>query len=181
MYRKTTMGLLLTAILCIQGVKAQYYAVSTNLAGWATTNLNLEASVSLSRRVSLHLPVQYNPFVFSAGRRFQNLTLAPGLRYWFEGLHRKGFAGVHLLASRYHAGNLWDKFRYDGRALGAGLSLGYAYPLGERWRFEWEAGGGMLRADHDKYRCKPCGAFLGHESGFYFVPTRVAANMVYQF
>jgi hypothetical protein len=172
---------LLCALTAGQAAAQQYHSLSTNLAGWASASINLEASLSLGRQVSLHLPLRYNPFVFSGGRRFQHLTVTPGLRYWPGGLYRKGFAGFHLLASRYHAGNLWNKFRYDGMALGAGLSVGYAYRLSERWRFEWEVGAGMLWADYDKYHCKPCGAFLGHESGFRFVPTRVAANIVYLF
>jgi hypothetical protein len=111
----------------------------------------------------------------------QQLSVLPGLRYWWDGLQRGGFVGVHLLASRYHAGKLWDQFRYDGLAAGAGFTLGYAYSLSDRWRFEWELGASLLWADYNKYRCKPCGAFLGHYRGYRFVPTRAAANLVYQF
>jgi hypothetical protein len=173
--------LLLCTLTAGEAIAQPYHSLSTNLAGWATASINLEGSISIRRKASLHLVTQYNPFVFSEGRRFQNLTLMPGVRYWFEGLHRKGFAGFHLLSSRYHVGNLWDKYRYDGFALGAGLSLGWAYRLDKRWRFEWEVGGGALWTDYDKYRCKPCGAFLGHEAGFHLVPTRVAANIVHLF
>ncbi|MDR1919027.1 MAG: DUF3575 domain-containing protein, partial [Tannerellaceae bacterium] len=75
MDRKTTMGLLLAAFLFSQGVKAQYYTLSTNLAAWAVGSINLEASASLGRKVSLHLPLQYNPFVLGGGRRVQHLTV----------------------------------------------------------------------------------------------------------
>ena len=47
------------------GVSAQSYSLRTNVLGLATTNLNLEASMTLGRKWSLHLPVQYNPFRFS--------------------------------------------------------------------------------------------------------------------
>lgn len=43
-------------------VSAQSYSLRTNVIGLATTNLNLEASMTLNRKWSLHLPVQYNPF-----------------------------------------------------------------------------------------------------------------------
>lgn len=64
------------------GVSAQSYSLRTNVLGLATTNLNLEASMTLGRKWSLHLPVQYNPFRFSKNRQFRNLYVAPGVRYW---------------------------------------------------------------------------------------------------
>mgnify|MGYP000199465204 CR=1 FL=1 len=63
---------------------AQFYSARTNLsrAGERATS-NLEGSMTLNRRWSLHLPVQYNPFVFKDNRQFRNLTVMPGVRYWF--------------------------------------------------------------------------------------------------
>lgn len=51
-------------------VSAQSYSLRTNVIGLATTNLNLEASMTLNRKWSLHLPVQYNPFKFGVTRNF---------------------------------------------------------------------------------------------------------------
>ena len=50
---------------------AQFYSARTNLIGLATGNINLEGSMTLNRRWSLHLPVQYNPFVFKDNRQFR--------------------------------------------------------------------------------------------------------------
>lgn len=63
-------------------VSAQSYSLRTNVIGLATTNLNLEASMTLNRKWSLHLPVQYNPFKFGRNRQFRNFYAAPGVRYW---------------------------------------------------------------------------------------------------
>ena len=38
---------------------AQFYSARTNLIGLATGNINLEGSMTLNRRWSLHLPVQF--------------------------------------------------------------------------------------------------------------------------
>ena len=57
-------------------VSAQSYSLRTNVIGLATTNLNLEASMTLNRKWSLHLPVQYNPFKF--GRNRWNLEWEAG-------------------------------------------------------------------------------------------------------
>ena len=51
--------ILLFAVLATTA-KAQFYSVKTNLLGLATTNLNVEAGISVHRNWSLHLP-GYSP------------------------------------------------------------------------------------------------------------------------
>lgn len=80
---------------------AQFYSARTNLIGLATGNINLEGSMTLNRRWSLHLPVQYNPFVFKDNRQFRNLTVMPGVRYWFVESYSNFFVGMNTLASGY--------------------------------------------------------------------------------
>ncbi|WP_085537246.1 DUF3575 domain-containing protein [Massilibacteroides vaginae] len=178
-----TKHLLFTLLLCFSfsGAKAQFYSASTNVIGLATTNINAELSMTLNRTWSLHVPVQYNPFVFSENRRFQNLTVMPGVRYWLRETYAGSFFGMYAIASRYHVGNIWDDYRYDGKAFGAGLSYGKAYTLSPRWNFEWEIGAGVVWADYEKFACKKCGVRLGKENGVYFIPTKVAASLIYLF
>ena len=76
---------------------AQFYSARTNLIGLATGNINLEGSMTLNRRWSLHLPVQYNPFVFKDNRQFRNLTVMPGVRYWFVESYSTFFVGMNTL------------------------------------------------------------------------------------
>ena len=103
---------------------AQFYSIKTNLLGWATTNMNVEAGMTLNRKLSLHLPITYNPFVFKNNKRMQNLTVQPGVRYWFLESYVHGFIGVNGIASTYHLSD--KKYRYEGDAYGLGLSYGYA-------------------------------------------------------
>ena len=56
-------------LACGLAVSAQSYSLRTNIIGLATANLNLEASMTLDRKWSLHLPLQYNPFKFSKNRQ----------------------------------------------------------------------------------------------------------------
>ena len=62
---------------CALAVSAQSYSLRSNILGLTTTNLNLEASMTLNRKWSLHLPVQYNPFKFGSNRQFRNFYAAP--------------------------------------------------------------------------------------------------------
>ena len=139
---------------------AQFYSARTNLIGLATGNINLEGSMTLNRRWSLHLPVQYNPFVFKDNRQFRNLTVMPGVRYWFVESYSNFFVGMNTLASGYSIGRIWNKKRYEGEGYGIGLSIGKAYPLSKTWNIEWELGGAAVWARYNEYRCRECGAFL---------------------
>ena len=160
---------------------AQFYSARTNLIGLATGNINLEGSMTLNRRWSLHLPVQYNPFVFKDNRQFRNLTVMPGVRYWFVESYSNFFVGMNTLASGYSIGRIWNKKRYEGEGYGIGLSIGKAYPLSKTWNIEWELGGAAVWARYNEYRCRECGAFLGRKHGWYLIPSRVALNMIYLF
>ena len=160
---------------------AQFYSARTNLIGLATGNINLEGSMTLNRRWSLHLPVQYNPFVFKDNRKSRNLTVMPGVRYWFVESYSNFFVGMNTLASGYSIGRIWNKKRYEGEGYGIGLSIGKAYPLSKTWNIEWELGGAAVWARYNEYRCRECGAFLGRKHGWYLIPSRVALNMIYLF
>ena len=77
---------------------AQFYSARTNLIGLATGNINLEGSMTLIRRWSLQLPGQYNPFVFKDNRQFRNLTVKPGVRYWYVESYSKILVRLNTLA-----------------------------------------------------------------------------------
>ena len=163
-------------------VSAQSYSLRTNVIGLATTNLNLEASMTLNRKWSLHLPVQYNPFKFGRNRQFRNFYAAPGVRYWLLESYMGGFIGMYGTAGTYSVGKLFgNKYRYEGEGYGVGLSIGKAYQIGRRWNLEWEAGAGAVWLAYDKYLCKRCGDLVGQEYGWHFLPTRAALNVVYLF
>lgn len=175
---------LLLSLFCgaVLSVSAQSYSLRTNVLGLATTNLNLEASMTLSKKWSVHLPVQYNPFKFSNNRQFRNLYVAPGVRYWLLQSYIGGFVGLYGTAGTYSVGNLFgNKYRYEGESYGVSLSVGKAYQLSKSWNFEWEIGAGALWMDYDKYICKRCGDLIEHKREWRLLPTRAALNLVYLF
>ena len=67
-----------------------------------TGNLNAEFGMTLNKKFSLHLPVQYNPFIYSKSNntKFQNLTVLPGVRYWFRDVSFK-YPGSEAYALRH--------------------------------------------------------------------------------
>lgn len=177
---KRILLLFFVAVFAI-GARAQFYSLKTNLLGLATTNLNIEGGVSIHRNWSLHLPINYNPWVFSKNKRFQNITVEPGIRYWFLESFSQSFIGFQALYSRYHVGGIFSDYRYDGWGVGGGFSYGYSKVLNKRWNIEFEAGIGVMWADWKKYLCKSCGALQGDGQKLYVIPTKAAVSLVYLF
>lgn len=180
--KKTKLFALALFCFATKVVFAQSYSLRSNLIGLATTNLNAEVSMTLNKKWSLHVPVQYNPFKFSKNRQFRNFYIAPGVRYWFLQSYIGGFVGIYGTAGTYSIGNiLGNKYRYEGDAYGISLSFGKAYQLSRNWDLEWELGAGALWLAYDKYRCKRCGDLVNSKHMWTFLPTRAALNFVYLF
>lgn len=172
------------AIFASGQMKGQTFSVRTNAVGLCTGNLNLEPSFAWgkSRRWSAQLPLQFNPFIGDDNKKFLNFTIQPGVRYWLLESYVKTFVGANLIYSNYHMGNIFNnKYRYEGKAFGAGISLGYAKPIFPKWNIEVEAGIGMVKADYTKYLCKKCGKKIGDYNRFMVVPTKISASIVYLF
>lgn len=166
--------------IAVTSAKAQFYSVKTNLLGLATTNLNVEGGVSIHRNWSLHLPINYNPWVFNKNKRFQNITIQPGVRYWFLESFSHSFIGLHSMYSRYHIGG-FNKYRYDGYGAGAGLSYGYSMILNKKWNLEFEGGVACLWTKYTKYECKKCGTPQNDFEGIRIIPSKIAVSLVYLF
>ncbi len=174
--------ILVSLLLLPWTVSAQFYSLRTNVAALATGNLNAEFSMTLNRKWSVHLPLQYCPFKFNANRQWRNIYTSPGVRYWLRESYTGGFIGLHGVAAVYSVGGLFgNKFRHEGEGYGAGLSIGHAYALAKRWNLEWELGGGPVWLAYDKYACRHCGGWKARESGWYLLPTKLAFNVVYLF
>ena len=165
--------------LCSTQVRAQFYSLSTNIPVLAATTLNMELSMTLDRKYSMHLPVYYNPFVFSDNKKLQNFTVLPGIRSWVLESYNGGFFGTNAIGSKYHF--TWQDRRYEGQAYGAGISAGYAWMLSRRWNLEVEAGIGLIWADYRLYPCEKCGQKIQDEHRWYVIPNKLALSMVYLF
>ena len=95
--KKIILKYALMTILCLlsKDMCAQFYSMITNVPALGTTTFNLEASMPLNRKWSLHLPVYYNPFVFKDNKKFQQFSVMPGVRWWLLESYVHGFAGVN--------------------------------------------------------------------------------------
>lgn len=183
--KKINIGLIALSLFLSQKSFSQFYSISSNLVEDATLNLNAEVSMALNRKTTIHFPIIFNPFVYNSdelkNKKFQNLTVMPGFRFWFKDSYTYNFIGAYAIASRYHISNIWDNKRYDGYAMGVGASYGHSYDLAKNWNFEWEVGAGLVYAFYDKYKCKQCGSLISTEKKWLIIPTKLSFSIVYLF
>jgi Protein of unknown function (DUF3575). len=62
---------------------AQKVALKSNLLYDATTTMNLGLEIGLARKWTLDIPVNYNPWKLSDGKRLRHWGIQPEVRYWF--------------------------------------------------------------------------------------------------
>lgn len=180
--RKVRILFLLIVLTTVKSY-GQFYSLRTNLLGDATGNFNIEGAMTLNKKWSIHLPVQYNPFIYSPKKntKFQNLTISPQVRYWFKQSFMDQFASISIIASRFHISNIWNNYRYDGVGAGVGLSYGCTYPLNPRWNFEWEIGIAGMWVNCDKYVNKAAGYKFKDMHEWKVIPHKLSASIVYLF
>ena len=157
-------------------LRAESVAVGTNTLYWLSATPNAGVEWAASERFSLALSFGYNAFNFpnrtnSAGNpanpKLHHWSAMPEGRLWLRHTFEGSYFGLHLLGGQFNAGGLpFPRFfrdhRYEGYALGAGLSYGYVWRLGRDWRIGASAGLGWIRLDYDRYNCGSCGTRLGH-------------------
>lgn len=166
--------------------KAQKIAVKSNLLYDATTTMNLGLEFGLSRKWTLDIPVNYNPWKPDNGRRLRHWGIQPELRYWFCESFNRTFVGLHAHYADLNVGGLpgifsenMQKNRYQGHLYGAGLSVGHSWILKKRWSIEASIGLGYARIEYEKYPCAECGSKLKDTGRNYFGPTKAALSIIY--
>lgn len=164
-------------------VKAQNIGVKTNVLYDATSTLNLGVELGLSPKFSLDISGNYNPWTFSDNKKLKHWLVQPELRYWLCEKFNGHFFGLHAHIGEFNMGGIkllgMEKYRYEGQAIGAGLSYGYQWILSNRWSIEASLGVGYTHLDYDKYYCETCGDKLGGEKKHFVGPTKAAVSLIY--
>ncbi len=179
---------LASSVLFIDKIYAQkaypVWAVKTNLLYDATTTLNLGIELKFSRKLTLELPVSYNPWTFHDNAKLKHITVQPELRYWLCESFSGHFFGLHGHYAFFNAGNIdfispLADYRYEGYLWGAGISYGYQWILSTRWSMEATFGLGYARIFYDKYNCESCGDYINSDITNYYGPTKAGISLIY--
>ncbi len=165
-------------------------ALKTNLLyGFGTRTPNISLEVGVTCKMTLEFGASYNPWNLSgsleSNRKLVHMILKPELRWWSCERFDGHFVGVHALYSRYNIGTydvpmLFEKeYRYDGHALGAGVTYGYSLGVSKRLSAEFAVGLGAACLSYDRYDCAACNRDATPETKWYFGPTNASVSLVF--
>lgn len=166
------------------------FALKSNLLyGFGTLTPNLALEIGLNERTSLELSGSYNPWKlsgnFESNKKLVHMILRAEYRYWLCERYNGHFFAVDAIYGRYNIGSvnvplLFKKeHRYDGYAVGGGMTYGYHLMLSKRWGVEFKAGVGVMRLNYDKYNCVLCDRDGVNHKKTYFMPTNAGINLVW--
>ena len=162
------------------------WSLKTNLLYDATATFNLAAEFRMKEKQTLEIPINYNPFTFSDGRKWKHFLIQPEYRWWTKEAFRGHFFGAHAHYGLYNVAALPSPFsdnmknnRYEGWLVGAGVSYGYRWNFSDRWGMEATIGVGYAYLNQKKYLCINCGRELGKKNRHYVGPTKVGLSLTY--
>ena len=166
-------------------------ALKSNL-GYAAATLtpNLGMEFGLGRKTTLEVSAGWNPWGLDGkendNKKLVHIIVQPEFRWWTCERFNGHFFGLHAQGAVFnisqHKLGLFDfekQYRYQGHALGAGVSYGYSVMLSPVINLEFTAGLGVWWLDYDRYSCDKCARTAEPFDKFYFGPTKAAVSLVF--
>jgi hypothetical protein len=165
------------------------FALKTNLLHGAVGQApNIFAEISLSKRITLEAGYAQNGWNLHGTARNNRKMVHGGVtveaRHWTCERFNGHFVGVHALWRFYNVGghdipfvDFKRDYRYEGTAIGIGLSYGYSLPLGRNSRAEFDLGVGAARMTYKRYGCDKCADLEETVTRTYFGPTRAGVTL----
>ncbi len=157
---------------------AQKFGVGTDVISLTTATFNIEASLIVSKKLTLHLPLSWNPFTLKNNFKLKHIAIQPGIRWWFWHGYSEFYLGAHFLTSIFNIAV--SNERKEGWAGGISFTCGYAWML-NHMNLEIEAGGGPIYTEYDKFEREICGDYLGTKKGVILFPTRLSCSLFFLF
>jgi len=159
--------------------------VKSNAALLAMTVINAGVEACVGSKISIDLPLVYNPVTISRKWKLRTVFFQPELRYWFGNNRYYGhFIGLRAGVGWYNLAFLSD-YRYQDKGgrtpiWNAGLSYGYAMALSKRWGLEFTLGAGYNHTRYDMFFNIPDGALYDTRRVSGLGITRAGINLIYK-
>lgn len=186
----------LICVLCSYGLLAQRapgpyqppprYGIKSNMLYLLTGSLNVAFEQQMSSNTSLDIQLGYNPWEMGSDRKYKNLLLQPELRYHLSSSQYSIFTGPHIIYTYYNVARMRHPFaashsgdRYEGKGIGAGISLGKTCLLSDVLSLEFCAGVGFVKLEYDRFEPGDCGRFIESGKHNYYGPTRLGLSIIY--
>ncbi|WP_317127185.1 DUF3575 domain-containing protein [Chryseobacterium lacus] len=126
--------------------------------------INAGAEYQLSEKMTIQGDVFISPWKSVLGKYAQMYMLGFDARYYFEGAFNKWYVGANISGAKFimQKWNYWSDGPYqltenspiyvtsdlyqDGFAFALGATVGYQFPISERWNMDIFAGGGFFNS-----------------------------------
>ena len=181
-----------TLLKSVNGGKRQLlplFALKTNVLYDALSNINLGFEVRMGDRLTLDVPINYNPWVYADNKRINHILIQPEIRYWTAEPFNGHFVGLHGHFAHFNTGGIrapfglwkeWRTSRYQGNLYGIGGAYGYQWVLSKRLNIEATLGVGYFHAIYDRFECQECGESTGTNlTKDYFGLTKAGISLIY--
>lgn len=164
-------------------LSSQQVNLKSNLLYDATSTLNLGLEIGLGKKFTLDLSGNYNPWEFGGNKKMKHFLVQPELRFWPCEKFYRWFWGLHGHYAGYNVGGISaigiEDRRYEGTAMGFGVSVGRQWVLNKRWSIEASFGVGYALLDYDKYPSEKCAKLIEEEKRNYVGPTKISVSIIY--
>lgn len=160
-------------------IRAQLFAVSTDVAWDALSTPNIAFELGTGERTTLLLSGMYCPKMM--GNQMKALVLQPEYRYYFGGRPMNHeFVGLGAIFTAYDVD--WSKHIYRGEAFGLGATFGYVFSLARRVVVDLHAGFGFIHYSHREFYEGDHYEYFSQEKnskGWWILPTRIGLSLSY--
>lgn len=138
-------------------VSAQRASVSTNALTWVNLGtINAEGSLSVSKHMTVFAGAKYNPWRIGtkSNQAFYNKQVAgyAGVKYWPWHVYSGWWFGAKAQCQDFEEFGIFTEGLIRGKALGAGISLGYSFLITSKFNIDFGIGGwGGRLLDYERY------------------------------
>lgn len=161
----------------VTDICAQRLSVKTNglMLGSGLPNLGVELVTGKKTSFEISAFAGYHPYKVD----FITMGIMPEFKYWFSGrAFARSYVGVSMLADSYNL--VWKGRRYEGDALGLGVTFGYSIPLSPHWNLDFSAGlGGVYFRQRDYDAVEVNKSYHANNRGIKYMPTKLAISIAY--
>lgn len=166
-------------------------ALKTNLGyGLATLTPNLGIEFGMGRKTTLEVTGGWNPWKLEGSnednKKHVHAFIQPEFRWWTCERFNGHFFGVHGVGAVYNISQhklpffgFEKDYRYQGHAVGAGVSYGYSAMISPVVSLEFTAGIGGWWLNYDRYDCTKCVENFESFDKFRFGPTKIGISLVF--
>ena len=180
--KKAVLLHLFLLVSCITG--AQELAMKTNTLGWISGSMNLGLEWASGEKSTVLVQAQYNPWNLGENKKIKHVWVQPEYRFWWKNAFAGSFTGIHLNWANYNIGKVspitvLKDHRFQGNAIGCGITYGCQWMLGTYWNLEASLGVGYLHIHYKKYGPEVGDKLLKESFSNYVGPYQIGLSLSY--